>query len=202
MRDEERSTKHKDSLHKRLRSWGLSSCSCRHLIRANIVFVVPANHSPEAPQSAPTPSIHAPHVGCDESSTNSVLHFRVSIHAPRVGCDRAMSIAVSTSLWFQFTHPVRGATEDTRRYAVDLTVSIHAPRAGCDQRGYELVGSVLVVSIHAPRAGCDRATTLVLYFASSFNSRTPCGVRPMTGRHKACPAVFQFTHPMWGATSP
>ena len=138
---------------------------------------MPANHSPEAPQSAPTPSIHAPRAGCDESSTNSVLHFRVSIHAPHVGFDRAMSIAVSTSLWFQFTHPVWGATLASRSALI---------------RAY--------VSIHAPRVGCDKPSRVPPCIANRFNSRTPCGVRPLAGCNDLRSRLFQFTHPVWGAT--
>ena len=33
---------------------------------------------------------------------------------------------------FQFTHPVRGATAETRAAVNEQLVSIHAPREGCD----------------------------------------------------------------------
>ena len=78
---------------------------------------------------------------------------------------------------FQFTHPVRGATFRRPRDASPAEVSIHAPRAGCDIR---LLRQILVqsaVSIHAPRAGCDPQLRLV------YNK-----------------GLFQFTHPVRGAT--
>ena len=71
-----------------------------------------ATQSPEARQSSPSISIHAPRVGCDQAylywASNTPFHFNprtpcgvrlrryidrkleagISIHAPRVGCDR------------------------------------------------------------------------------------------------------------------
>ena len=55
---------------------------------------------------------------------------------------------------FQFTHPVRGATQPNTMQESLFKVSIHAPRAGCDLHGITPVYDLLV-SIHAPRAGCD-----------------------------------------------
>ncbi len=124
---------------------------------------------------------------------------------------------------FQFTHPVRGATI-SRAYAVEKKrVSIHAPRAGCD---YTLVlGSprarrfnsrtpcgvrlqarlvveiVALVSIHAPRAGCDQDQNTPTKASLSFNSRTPCGVRQQLSSPPIETPVFQFTHPVRGATT-
>ena len=57
-------------------------------------------------------------------------------------------------------------------------VSIHAPRVGCDRRRLYAPNSGLRVSIHAPRVGCDAS-------ARAFSSLS---------------SVFQFTHPVWGAT--
>ena len=80
------------------------------------------------------------------------------------------------------------------------------------------------VSIHAPRVGCDSfAVIVVIIKLFSFNSRTPCGVRPYTAKtfkdlfarfNSRTPCgvrlrqindfrhgkEFQFTHPVWGAT--
>ena len=57
-------------------------------------------------------------------------------------------------VWFQFTHPVWGATKNGMSCPISKLVSIHAPRVGCDLRvGYaDLLEDV---SIHAPRVGCD-----------------------------------------------
>ena len=78
-------------------------------------------------------SIHAPRAGCDNEQDTRANHHPVSIHAPRAGCDRQSlagaahqhgfnsrtpcGVRPSTKtrrMWkmeFQFTHPVRGATE-------------------------------------------------------------------------------------------
>ena len=147
----------------------------------------------------------------------------VSIHAPRVGCDSLNFWHLSRDISFQFTHPVWGATfylvaqfataicfnsrtpcgvrhpifvpgGCSRRcfnsrtpcgvrlpnQTVDLSilvVSIHAPRVGCDGRELD-VTRPKDVSIHAPRVGCDDVDNLLA---------------------KVSP-VFQFTHPVWGAT--
>ena len=79
---------------------------------------------------------------------------------------------------FQFTHPVWGATSQ-------LAQDQFSP----------------AVSIHAPRVGCDCGALSVPCASSSFNSRTPCGVRPSPhiAGHFLYP--FQFTHPVWGATA-
>ena len=147
----------------------------------------------------------------------------VSIHAPRVGCDVWLSNCLGLTrpfqfthpVWgattrldfsqlrakFQFTHPVWGATLSTAPWIVSLRrfnsrtpcgvrlqgkrnewialhVSIHAPRVGCDPYGVARFGGLRAVSIHAPRVGCDSRRT-----------------RPSSR------SQFQFTHPVWGATS-
>ena len=55
---------------------------------------------------------------------------------------------------FQSTRPVRGATVSRVRSRPAARVSIHAPRAGRDLR-LQLIQALLPVSIHAPRAGRD-----------------------------------------------
>ena len=80
-----------------------------------------------------------------------LIAFReVSIHAPREGCDCLICLIIAPVPLFQFTHPVRGAT--------DLLV---APF------------SVEAVSIHAPREGCDLVRSDPTPRPSRFNSRTP-----------------------------
>ena len=100
---------------------------------------------------------------------------------------------------FQFTHPVRGATDEVIKHKSMELVSIHAPRAGCDKHTpqkhhavhrfnsrtpcgvrlseYISPDRISYVSIHAPRAGCDIHAKIQLLSDNSFNSRTPCGVR-------------------------
>ena len=124
-------------------------------------------------------SIHAPREGCDKHYANySTKQTNVSIHAPREGCDLvAPGIRLSRAK-FQFTHPGRGAT-------------IPRPSACI----------VAQVSIHAPREGCDRSEHAYYPSHSSFNSRTPGGVRRSGGRLSTKATEFQFTHPGRGATS-
>ena len=78
----------------------------------------------------------------------------VSIHAPREGCDL-----------------------DITPEAVELMgVSIHAPREGCDE-ACASASDAEEVSIHAPREGCDSSAISASTPTTSFNSRTPGGVR-------------------------
>ena len=102
---------------------------------------------------------------------------RVSIHAPREGCDLRQVSLLVRRLLFQFTHPGRGATH--------LLVSQQAER---------------VVSIHAPREGCDVHIWSNAIFNTSFNSRTPGGVRLAEANICSVITLFQFTHPGRGAT--
>ena len=78
---------------------------------------------------------------------------------------------------FQSTHPSRGATLPNRRR--------EQPRQ---------------VSIHAPLAGCDRLAILRATVGSSFNPRTPRGVRLGRGFLFEVDYLFQSTHPSRGAT--
>ena len=48
--------------------------------------------------------------------------------------------------------------------------------------------------------GCDARPCLLSISPVSFNSRTPCGVRPNSKLLFVVSAPFQFTHPVWGAT--
>ena len=57
------------------------------------------------------------------------------------------------------------------------------------------------VSIHAPRVGCDFDKALKELARYGFNSRTPCGVRHIITITILVIPRFQFTHPVWGATS-
>ena len=147
---------------------------------------------------------------------------RVSIHAPRVGCDAFILSCISFICLFQFTHPVWGATctsKYRRTHSVfqfthpvwgatakdkpspPTSVSFNS-RTPCGVRLYRLIfiDKLADVSIHAPRVGCDPGTKMGSIDPFRFNSRTPCGVRHKQSiRHVIVP-LFQFTHPVWGAT--
>ena len=80
-------------------------------------------------------------------------------------------------------------------------VSIHAPREGCDVQKNLADADAVRVSIHAPREGCDFRLSTFRSSFSSFNSRTPGGVRLQRERRSRQHHKFQFTHPGRGATS-
>ena len=119
-----------------------------------------------------------------------------------MGCDPGVGTPKGETVIFQSTHPVWGATINRVRQSYScqnfnprtpcgvrrggrtvqlrrVYISIHAPRVGCDQHGCSFPIQQ-PISIHAPRVGCD------------------LGVEHL--RHQE--AVFQSTHPVWGATNP
>ena len=77
---------------------------------------------------------------------------------------------------FQFTHPVRGATNRTGQIEYDVYVSIHAPRAGCDTDLDKRSFTTDQFQFTHPVRGATTAQR-VNEIIKSFNSRTPCGVR-------------------------
>ena len=101
----------------------------------------------------------------------------VSIHAPHVGCDDRKSQIIRANNKFQFTHPVWGATKRSSWMFRNTVVSIHAPRVGRDRDSLA----------RGSRSG-------------SFNSRSPYGARSLRVTAHSTNVLFQFTHPMWGAT--
>ena len=139
--------------------------------------------------------------GATSFSHSIVSAFSVSIHAPRVGCDPVLVVAARAVLVFQSTHPGWGATITILRPRRIEPVSIHAPRVGCDLSLFGDKGAA-DVSIHAPRVGCDPCVGFSLHPDSSFNPRTPGGVRPASALQAWRALQFQSTHPGWGATSP
>ena len=118
--------------------------------------------------------------GATTYRANSHNHAGISIHAPRVGCDNSASLMGSPPAKFQSTHPVWGAT-----------------------KAEDGLQPCLLISIHAPRVGCDTARSRRWPIRTkNFNPRTPCGVRLEIQHGSGDGALFQSTHPVWGATSP
>ena len=95
-----------------------------------------------------------------------------------MGCDIFSIVTLLSIIWFQFTHPVWGATQ-------------------------QLFGSWLIDTSFNSRTPCGVRHSLScnFYTSWSFNSRTPCGVRPDSSVRTWFCWWFQFTHPVWGATS-
>ena len=78
-------------------------------------------------------------------------------------------------------------------------VSIHALLAECDP--LDAPGRrVKVVSIHALLAECDMMMPLSPHQETSFNPRTPCGVRQSSGANGRDSTMFQSTHSLRSAT--
>ncbi|EFR34561.1 hypothetical protein HMPREF9294_0148 [Porphyromonas asaccharolytica PR426713P-I] len=129
---------------------------------------------------------------------------------------------LSVTYKFQFTHPVRGATACRISSCTSYLVSIHAPRAGCDlylfrgggrRHRFQFTHPVRDAILRSPgysytlsgfnsRTPCGVRLLVCrcLVRSISFNSRTPCGVRQLRKYIGNVMYVFQFTHPVRGAT--
>ena len=132
--------------------------------------------------------------------TEKITADKVSIHAPRAGCDDRKSQIIRANNKFQFTHPVRGATPTYAGiYEVEQTFQFTHPVRGATV-DFTRLNVLSNVSIHAPRAGCDTNKSKPYKTLTSFNSRTPCGVRLIWIEILSLRFTFQFTHPVRGAT--
>ena len=78
---------------------------------------------------------------------------------------------------FQFTHPVRGATTMPAYSCLTTGVSIHAPRAGCDAHIAPISATQDAFQFTHPVRGATPQTAQWRVRNTGFNSRTPCGVR-------------------------
>ena len=88
-----------------------------------------------------------------------------------------MTINPETKLPFQSTHPVRGATQFSRRQQTRILISIHAPREGCDD-------------IFASPSN----------MMEKFQSTHPVRGATTRSRERKTKIRFQSTHPVRGAT--
>ena len=114
----------------------------------------------------------------------------------------ATSVAVprnTLELLFQFTHPGRGATPHTSTDVIRHVVSIHAPREGCDAVAVARRPCATFQFTHPGRGATDSERSPPAE-QTSFNSRTPGGVRLKLLTHQRTHILFQFTHPGRGAT--
>ena len=111
-----------------------------------------------------------------------------------------MGIVIGIGQTFQFTHPGRGATARRWLSNCGYPVSIHAPREGCDGNSEAIARLSSSFNSRTP-GGVRRFGRAHYVSADSFNSRTPGGVRqaPEFGRRRR--RKFQFTHPGRGATT-
>ena len=117
-------------------------------------------------------------MGCDVNRFVASDDFkRISIHAPIVGCDQSSLELFLNPKIFQSTHPSWGATLTRESFRNPLNISIHAPIVGCDDHFY-------VYRIHAgyfnPRThrGVRPYTSDDHYHYKIFQSTHPSWVRP------------------------
>ncbi len=143
-------------------------------------------------------SIHALLAECDLGMTRR--RATMTCFNPRTPCGvRLVRRAIrSHKSRFQSTHSLRSATEEACLVELGLKVSIHALLAECDVQGGESTfflsvsihallaecdasrrnsSSNVRVSIHALLAECDQLVMRDSFRWTSFNPRTPCGVR-------------------------
>ena len=148
-------------------------------------------------------SIHAPLAGRDGRARRSRRLTLISIHAPLAGRDPCLRAATrarrsdfnprapcgarpaapslpATTLAFQSTRPLRGATNITRNTKVLLSLfqSTRPLRGATCSLSH--ASQALVISIHAPLAGRDPSPRLLRADVSDFNPRAPCGARQQT----------------------
>ena len=116
-------------------------------------------------------------MGCDPLSAGASTCTGCFNSRTPCGVRHTVRAIKAIDVRFQFTHPVWGATVMADKTGKSISVSIHAPRVGCDILTDPDSGNVV-----------------------RFNSRTPCGVRPDSRSNKQWRRMFQFTHPVWGAT--
>ena len=122
---------------------------------------------------------------------------------------------------FQFTHPVRGATELFLGFRLGMSVSIHAPREGCDRASSFRASSASFQFTHPVRGATEalweERHNIEFQFTHPVRGATPIGVpknlalgvsihAPREGCDPDKPETpwmnpwFQFTHPVRGAT--
>ena len=100
---------------------------------------------------------------------------------------------------FQPTLPVRGATAFIAASRTRQSISTHAPRAGSDRVHRRPADTPIHFN---PRSPCGERHQTSPYGASQeyFNPRSPCGERLSRVCPGGCPAGFQPTLPVRGAT--
>ena len=107
-----------------------------------------------------------------EFSPDMGLMIVISTHAPRVGSDRNQNQA----------HRHR-------------QISTHAPRVGSDLPAPHVPHTTVHISTHAPRVGSDVQVPVIGFARSYFNSRSPCGERPMLSASKYQECYFNSRSP-------
>ena len=102
---------------------------------------------------------------------------------------------------FQSTHPSRGATPQQGISPLHSAVSIHAPLAGCDPLLLMMLIEQMQFQSTHPSRGATRTRTSTVPTGRGFNPRTPRGVRHVISNRTLPTETFQSTHPSRGATA-
>ncbi len=125
----------------------------------------------------------------------------VSIHALLAECDIRLWPIPGFLRGFNPRTPC-GVRLFARKWACPCMTfqSTHSLRSATIR--YRTARFFLQVSIHALLAECDRNIPGCRLQSPGFNPRTPCGVRPATGRASATVSTFQSTHSLRSATTP
>ena len=118
----------------------------------------------------------------------------ISIHAPRAGSDLFLCTSGSSTLIFQSTLPVRGATTVPEIRQIAGLFQSTLPVRGATFLSDRFC-SIILISIHAPRAGNDRCREIPGSAATYFNPRSPCGERLRRRREKQGTANFNPRSP-------
>ena len=145
-------------------------------------------------------SIHAPRAGCDSTSSSTSLYLLgFQFTHPVRGATNVKNQVLYASGTFQFTHPVRGATASRQTARQATRFQFTHPVRGAT---FAFQEEVVYLPCFNSRTPCGVRLLLrpLRIFLSSFNSRTPCGVRLKWCRRLSAVCLFQFTHPVRGAT--
>ena len=159
--------------------------------------------------------------GATTAQIEADLQNIISIHAPLTGSDvqylmgfepesdfnprspygeRLLLIRpVCSSIVFQSTLPLRGATTDSRALLAEFRISIHAPLTGSDsvyQKNWIFMGYFNPRSPYGERPSTMASRVSTFY----FNPRSPYGERHHVIYHLLFRKIFQSTLPLRGAT--
>ena len=170
-----------------------------------------------------TISTHVPHAGHDRHGRLRDPRITISTHVPHAGHDLFSAITEDNARnfnsrapcgarphtakkktrnsRFQLTCPMRGTTHVAYTEYVNACISTHVPHAGHDGRDIIWFANH-TISTHVPHAGHDAFFTLYIDDDLHFNSRAPCGARPLrTMIPERSFGRFQLTCPMRGTTA-
>ena len=142
-----------------------------------------------------------PRSPCGERRAHTIAATAWAGFNPRSPCGERPSISarLKSSLMFQPTLPLRGATVIASSACPKRLVSTHAPLAGSDAP-MRLVAAFQ--HCFNPRSPCGERPERARIRGGNtgFNPRSPCGERPRSGSYLVAASEFQPTLPLRGAT--